>query len=143
MWCVIWGLYCYLDIDDAASDASTFAVVIDAVVYSLSAFFEVRRRDIVAAGFAPISNAIRSSQTVVLFLLCSSSIGLNAFKKSYFTSFMLSVLLLTLFIIFGVFNSRATPPLFCINTLIGVRYVLTSILYVGGLIYSRKTEPNR
>ncbi|GMI01227.1 hypothetical protein TrVE_jg13772 [Triparma verrucosa] len=121
LWCVIWGLYCYLDIDDAASDASTFAVVIDAVVYSLSAFFE----------------------TVVLFLLCSSSIGLNAFKKSYFTSFMLSVLLLTLFIIFGVFNSRATPPLFCINTLIGVRYVLTSILYVGGLIYSRKTEPNR
>ncbi|GMH57173.1 hypothetical protein TrLO_g12433 [Triparma laevis f. longispina] len=121
LWCVIWGLYCYLDIDDAASDASTFALVIDAVVYSLSAFFE----------------------TVVLFLLCSSSIGLNAFKKSYFTSFMLSLLLLTLFVIFGVYNTRDSPPLFCINTLIGVRYILTSILYVGGLIYSRKTEPNR
>ena len=61
LWTVIWGLYCYLDIDDAGSSASTFAVIMDAIVYSLSAFFE----------------------TIVLFLLCSSSIGVNAFKKSY------------------------------------------------------------
>jgi len=38
---------------------------------------------------------------------------------------------------------KDTPVYVCVNMLVCFRYILTSILYVGGLLYSRKTAPNR
>ncbi len=120
LWCVMWGLYSYLDVDDSADNASFIAVLLDAGAYSLSAFFE----------------------TVVLFLLCSSSIGINAFRQSYVTSFFISIVLLVAFTLLALYR-ESTPTWVCINNLIGCRYLLTSTLYIAGLIYSRKTAPTR
>ena len=121
VWCIMWGLYSYMDISDTSEDSMTpWELLLDGVVYSISAFFE----------------------TIILLLLCSSSIGINAFKKSYLMAFILSLVLFLLFIILSG-DWVAQSSLICINTVIGVRYLLTSMLYMGGFMFSRKTAPNR
>jgi len=118
----MWGIYSYIDVDDADSETHPFFIVVDGIVYSLSAFFE----------------------TVILFLLSSSSIGVNAFRKSYLTAAGISIFLLSLFTLFGFMKEQESAnKYFCISNLIAVRYTLTSVLYTIGFIYSRRTAPNR
>jgi len=116
VWCIMWGLYSYLDVCDT-EQMEPWKIVADGMVYSISAFFE----------------------TVILFLLCSSSIGINAFQRSYTLAFALSSVLFILFLILGSNLVEATDP----NSLIGIRYIITSVLYVGGYIHSKNTAPER
>lgn len=120
VWCVMWGFYSFLDVDEASAETKMVVLMLCCLVYSLSVFFE----------------------TVTLFLLCSGSIGVNAFKKSYIAAFALSILLLLAFVILGVFW-KETPVYMGISLLLAVRYLLTSMLYLAGLYYSKKTAPTR
>ena len=81
-------------------------------------------------------------ETVVMFLLSSSSIGVNAFRKSYVISFCISLTLLVAFVLTAIFCTPEHPNI-QINNLIATRYILTSMLYMSGYVYSIHNAPAR